>query len=382
MPEFVPVIMAALFLLGALYLIYGGVWISEPSKRYGIIPGEEEETKKEAPVGWIGYTPEETLRHIIIGRDFSVAYAIGEETLAEASGTISQGIGTNIEKRASFKKKPDTAEAKIKFFVNDSNYYGQLVFVLNGREIYNDLPVTGQHEIKLNASLLNEENVLEIKASGSGWKFWAPTTYIVNAKVLASYLGIKAQSYKFDLTDAEKKGLTNARLAVSVKNREGNGNLTIKVNGEEVYRDKLERSLIKDFSSDALTKTNAIEMQADEGTKYSISEAEVIVFFRPDVYAIKTMWHNITSSQYSDLNYRNATLNFTLESIVGNPVGLLIKITDANSYAHQIIIQGELREKRSYSTAITKSELAAGSNKIEFIASGQGGFLIVNNTIS
>lgn len=381
MPEFVPVIIAALFLLGAIYLIYGGNWTTEPSKRYGII-SEEEETTTETPAGWIGYTPEEALRHIIIGRDFSVAYATGEETLAESSGTISEGIGTNTEKRVSFKKKSDMAEAKIKFSVNDSNYYGQLVFALNGKEIYNDLPAVGSHEIKLNASLLSEENILEIKAASSGWKFWAPTTYVINAKVLASYLGIKAQSYAFDITDSEKKGLTGARLAVSVKSREGNGNLTIKVNGEEVYRDKLERSLIKDFSSDVLRKANTIEMQADEGTKYNIDEAEVIVFFRPDVYAVKTMWYNITSSQYSDLKYVNNSLRFSIDKIIGSPVGLLIKITDANGYTHQIILQGELREGRFYNTTITKNDVAAGSNKIEFIASGQGGFLISNNTIS
>ncbi len=383
MPEFIPVVVAALLILASLYVVFGGGFAVKTVKPPGYTI-EETQPSQQQSVGWVGYTPEQVLRHVILGRDFTVSYAVGGEQVARINGTISRGLLSGTDKKVSFSLQPkDIALAKVSFHVDNSNYYGQLIMALNGKEIFRDKAPAGDHEFSFNTSLLKESNFFEVDASSSGWRFWAPTVYIVDAKVLASYFGTRTQSYKFDLSQDEFKGLDTARLSLSFKDIQGNGNISVKVNGEEVFmgRGSIGKTLTKDFDTRLVRASNTVEFQADKDTKYSLDEAEVIVFYRPATYVSKTMWYNITDSQYDSLSRNNVTLRFYLESLVGTPVGLLVKVTDGKGSVHNIIVQ-ELREKQYYSTVLTNNELKSGSNKIDFVSSGQGGFLITNNTIS
>lgn len=382
MTDFVPVLVAGILILAALLLISG---VSFKPHVRTIVWEEEAPTEQPSAIGWVGYSFEQELRHIYLDKDFSVSYTAGEEVAAEASGIVSNGVAVDLSKKVPFSiaKQQEMESGKIKFFVNNSNYYGQLLLVLNNQELYRGTPTLGKHEIGFNTTLLKEQNLFEARASSSGWRFWAPTTYIIDAQVLVSYLGLKPKAYDFTLNKYEADGLLSSRLIVYLKGAEGVGNLVVRINGKEVYRDKPAGAVWQDLSADdiPLKEKNTIEFLAEENSKYDIGSAELVVFYRPQVATAKSMWYNLTQSQYDDLSAKNATLRFCLEKITGTPVGLLIYVANSRGEKSRIVLSGELREDQCYATRITKNDVSAGANRIDFIVSGIGGFLITNNTI-
>jgi len=264
--------------------------------------------------------------------------------------------------------------------VKDTNLYGPLVIILNGNLLYENLSLAGKHEIEFNKSLLADENTLEIKAGSSGWRFWAPTVYILDFKLVLGTLGMKTKTYEFTLGD-EAVALSGARFN-AYGTKQGTGNLIVKVNGVEIYRDN-KTYVLQDFSfreTNLKSGKNKIDLLTEQNTKYDLKEAELIIFYQP-VYKSKVFWYNITSSGYAELNNKNLTLKFYIERIAGDVVSIPIRIEDGRSFIHTIIPQGILRDRQWQSVLLTKNELYTGSNKIEFSASGTGGILITNITV-
>lgn len=380
--EFVPVLAVGIIILGVLFLFFGGglIFPSAPSGKYATIEEFPEEAVTE-DLGWIGQA-EQQIKHVLLDRDFTVSYVPSEQNAVDLKNlTVSSGLLSSEDKKLSFSAKGVIETAKISFDVKDTNLYGPLIIVLNGAVLYENLSLAGRHEVEFNTSLLAEENVLEIRAGSSGWKFWAPTVYIMDFKVVLGTLDLKTKTYEFSLGD-EALALSGARFsAYGIK--QGTGNLIAKVNGVEIYRGN-KINILQDFSfrdTNLKSGKNTVELLAEQNTKYDLKEAELIIFYQP-VYKSKIFWYNLTNSEYSTLNNRNLTLKFYIERIAGDVVSIPIRTEDGSGRTHTIIPQGILRAGQFYSVLLTKNELYTGSNKIEFSASGTGGILITNITIT
>ena len=256
MPDFVPVLVAAVLMLIVLLIAFGGSWIVSPQK----------ETKISGS------------RTIFLGQDFVVAYLSGEKNIASLSGEVSNGIFSTINKNSDFNIETlgDVSEGLIKLRVLDSNYYGSLMIYVNGQEVYRGVPV-GEKTITISKDLLRNSNTLEIKAESSGWKMWAPTVYKIDADVFVNYLGKKTQSFMFDLTDLDVMNMNNARLLI-FGDREGPGNIDARLNGVEIYSGLL--TAYQDFSADLLrVGNNTLDLSTELNTKYDISSLQIVLFF-------------------------------------------------------------------------------------------------------
>lgn len=365
MRDFLPVLIISVLILAALFVLYGNIIITPTPKATYTIVEEEPEVS-----GLIG--AEEELTHIIIAKDFSVSRT-GQEKIAELNNiTVSQGLISGVDKKVSFSLPRDIEKGIIRYNIINSNYYGNIILILNDNIIHNNYSLIGEHEIILDKNLFKQENDLEIKAESSGWKIWAPTTYILGLDVIVESEAME-KTFNFSV---KKTGLTGARVILDLE--ESEGNLSVKVNDIKIYEKEAKRIALIDFSPNILKENNSIEFLTDG--EYNIKEAEIIVFYQPE-YKTQIMWYNISSTTYNELDNKNATLRFYIDRITGDVTSISIKITDGAGKIHNIIPQGILRDNWWYSVELTKNDLAAGSNKIEF-KTDQGSVLIKNVTVS
>jgi hypothetical protein len=257
MPDFIPVLIAAILGLIVLLLIFGG--------GFGFFPYGGEEL--------------DSSRTITLGEDFTVSYLLGEETVATFGGEVNNGLFSNLEQRNDFdiEKIGDVSEGIIKLKIWNSNYYGNFMIFINGKEIYIGAPSIGEKSISFNSTVLETNNVIEVKAESSGWKIWAPAVYIFDIDVSVSYKGKQTQSFDFDLTNTEVTNVNRGRLLV-FGTREGNGNLEARLNGIEIYAGRT--PIYIDFAVDTLRReTNTIDLSTEPNTRYNISSAQIVLFF-------------------------------------------------------------------------------------------------------
>ncbi len=373
MSDFIPVLAVGIIILALLIGIFGFI---DTQPRYKITPSlfnEEETSATES--GLVG-VPSEQLFHQTLDRNFSVSYKSSEimpvnfENEVVKSGLLSK---KELITQFDIDNLEDVESAKIKYKVRDTNLYGNIIFVLNNEVIFNNYSLPGVHELEINKSKLRKTNTIRIVGQNSGWKIWAPTTYVLDFEIVLNYFSSKPRTYFFK----KVKGVTGARLVVTFDKTEGDGNFIAKVNGEEIYRDRPKRILIKDFPTSLLKERNKIEFLADRNSNYKIKEAEILLFFTPESVT-KTVNYKISESRYN--NIEGANLTFYIKQITGDVISLLVKVTNQKG-TYRMLVQDILKEDQYYSVNISKSALAVGDNKIELVSSGDGAFVIENITV-
>lgn len=259
MPDFVPVLVAAVLSLIVLLLVFGGsVFFSPGGGRGG----------------------REYSKTFVLGEWLSVMYVEGQQNLTSLKGEVSQGVFGNSGQQTDFDvdNYKDASEGVIKLRVWNSNYYGNLLIYVNGQEVYRGTPEIGEKNIVFDGSFLKSSNKIEVEAESSGWKIWAPTVYIFDANLSANYLGKETQSLSFELTSSEVNNVDRGRLIV-FGTRDGPGNLNVKLNGREIFSGFT--TVYTDFAIDTLrVGNNTLELSTEKNTRYNITSAQIVLFFR------------------------------------------------------------------------------------------------------
>lgn len=253
MTDFIPVLAAAILSLMILILIFGNFLI-------------------------FGDVTEGGKREILLGESFEVTHSVAEEIVADVDGRVFNGLLTGEEQRKEFdlERYDEVSEALIRLKVLDSNYYGNMIIGLNGKEIFRDAPV-GQKTISVDPELLKRGNFLDVKAEDSTWRLWAPTVYDFELDMDIIYEGKKSQTFEFNLSKEEIVHLNYARLLV-FGNRDGTGKLIVRVNGNEVFTGRT--TIQTNFDPEILhVGTNRLELSAEPNTEYDISSAKITLFF-------------------------------------------------------------------------------------------------------
>jgi hypothetical protein len=259
MPDFVPVLVAAVLSLIVLLLVFGGSMFFSPVSRQGGIKSSS--------------------KTIVLGEDLVVMYVEGQENLTSFGGEVTQGLFGNSEKKINFDvdNSKDASEGIIKLRLWNSNYYGNLFVNVNGEEVYRGAPQIGEKTIIFDGDILKDTNTIEVQAESSGWKIWAPTVYIFNADLSVNYLGRKTQSLSFDLTNLEITNVNRARLLV-FGTRDGSGNLNARLNGREIFSGLT--TVYTDFGIDTLrVGNNTLELSTEKNTRYNITSVQLVLFF-------------------------------------------------------------------------------------------------------
>ena len=185
-------------------------------------------------IGTVGFA-KATPREITIG-NVNVGNLPGEDIEFEAEAALiknglfsknSQGISFNGER---------AQKATLSFRVDETNNYGRLVVMHGGLVIYNEKADAGTYSFELRN--LNETNALDISATSSGIKFWAPTTYVLSdLKLTVDRYADRDYVVPFQVYSYEASGWSIGRISFVLESKTGPENLSIEVNGKPVYSD-------------------------------------------------------------------------------------------------------------------------------------------------
>lgn len=272
----------------------------------------------EESVGDVGAV-EETFRHVPLGT-FTVGQTLGEETAKEVPEMkIENGWFRQHSEAVAFPGE-GAVSAYITFTVEAMNKYGRLQLLLNNRPIFDNVTKPGNYRIEIVQPAA--DNMLSIRAESSGPKFWAPTTYIIkDLKVVVKRYGSQEMAIPFTVYDYEATGWERGRISFGIDDAILSGDLVITANNNEVYRDRpISRSLLyqKDFSREAAqikVGENTLRIKAEKGGKYSISNADMIIFFFAGGQTVsKTLHFKANASDVDAIESKNATGIITFDA--------------------------------------------------------------------
>jgi len=243
MPEFIPILAVAFV---ALILMYG-VLVIGPDLQL-------------SPSGHA--IMEERYTHTMLAEDKWVSSSLF--SIAKTEGVVKDEFNGDEEGIIlPFQTGTDWFDrGMIEFTVSRGE--GELVFLINGDEIYRARTKPGKHYISFEKEILTGEDFLEIKAS-RGILFWDSAYYDIKAEIKGEVLS------SVNTTFLSPKAYKRAKLIVAFG--QSKGKLKIKVNNEIVYEGEPTEILNLDLGT--LKRSNKIEFLPEPGTKHFIEWAEI-----------------------------------------------------------------------------------------------------------
>ncbi|MBI4177046.1 MAG: hypothetical protein HY516_01635 [Candidatus Aenigmarchaeota archaeon] len=179
MESFAVLLIAAVLFLGFLFL---GTYLLD-IQYYG--PASKRPTAVRIdltsfPQFFLGFTTEDKARAISYD-DF----ALGTESTMKVKEVLEQEISEGLFSKSGLSMAvaldpstvSDAAGAAVSFEVVNTNNYGNLAVIWNGKEYYSDKPPAGKITVKLPKASLKNENTFAIKSTGPGARFWASSVY-------------------------------------------------------------------------------------------------------------------------------------------------------------------------------------------------------------
>ena len=129
----------------------------------------------------------------------------------------------------------------LKFSVDNTNMYGNLIIRWNGKEFFSRLASPRGYTIEIDKTYVKESNTLEVMAGSPGLRFWATTVYKLKDFQVSVAYG-PAKLYPFELYQNELQAFQKGELSFySV----GSANLNVKINGKEVIDIEQDRVILK-----------------------------------------------------------------------------------------------------------------------------------------
>ncbi|MEM5784707.1 MAG: hypothetical protein QXF15_03155 [Candidatus Aenigmatarchaeota archaeon] len=259
MPEFARVLTVAVLSLIMLFIIFGGnIYFQKPQEYY--VSGEE-------------LRPQYS-KTIDLG-SFNVYFKENKIVPVNFYGEIRKGLIEDVSKcfEFSLSNLESISSGRIEFFVKNTNSYGNLIFVLNNKIIYNKLKYIGPGSFDINVNDLKKDNLFCIKTESPGFRFWVSTVYWLDLQLI---LIEQNSSYSkiFELSENELSNIKNAVLtAEAIPRSEEIKDFIIKFNNETIYSGK-DSNLSIQIPLNLLKTTNKIEFIATE-TPWSILDAKI-----------------------------------------------------------------------------------------------------------
>lgn len=298
---------------------------------------------------------------------------------------IARGIMRDMSQRTAFEIK-DTNELKggtLRGQVIDTNRYGSLVAKLNGKTIFAQTLKRGERfQVDVPPSQFsNGTNEFILAASSSTWRVWAPTVYIVDATFESGREGEVAKTLQFSVPQ-DRLPVESGRLVFKAARVSGTGNLSIEVNGKEVFSGAPDqgRSTLVDFKGALVTRgNNTIGLRATGNADYRVESFELLYFFSRGPSTTAT--HEFTLTQ-RDYNALPGTLRFRINKVFGAPTGLAVDLVRPDGTQIRAPHQGSLAEGNTVTVALTNKNTGVGENRAVFRAFGNGGYEITNVQVS
>ncbi len=221
--------------------------------------------------------------------EFRLVYSIPSQVIAENSDIyVYRGVfdGNSVSLVGNLSDTSKIKRIYLEFLIEESNKKNDLVVKVNDDVLYKG---KGYGLIQLNLTPQKIYNV-EFSCGGPGLAFWSETYYKIKyAKIVAEMKSEASKEFTFSLADKEIDNFDHFRLSV-LFDKQGTTmplkDLEIRINNKIVYKGKPPiTALIIDIEKDILgnplylKNENTIEFKILEGGSYSISSAELEVYY-------------------------------------------------------------------------------------------------------
>ncbi|GEM_PF-2763913 len=390
--EFAKVLIVAIVLFGVLLAIFGGEVDFDTRPDRDRFPVDDEDPDEppavEYPddqffVGWIEGTD---YKHVgLTDKQFDITFRDEERIIGDINRTeIKRGIFSNEPQYIEFDLTKDQLDKmtsmEMDFYVHDTNHLDEMYIVLNDEEIYSGYPDGGRsYSFDINQSLLEQNNMMEISAGSSGWRFWAPTVYILeDFRIKADILERKDRTFSFSLDRDQADNFLMGRLVLDPREFDAQSPLVIQANGRDVYRQTSavpdRRSMWIDFEDIPMYEgENTLTLFTEVDSLYSFNSAKMVYFWETEDIRrpIKTI--EVSSVDYNRLP---GEISFHIDRIEGTPEYLHMDITTAEGEKNRVLIQEVLKEGKTVVVSLEEEDVAIGENKLEFVVVGEGGFYL------
>ncbi|MBN2567132.1 hypothetical protein JXB02_03565 [Candidatus Woesearchaeota archaeon] len=200
---------------------------------------------------------------------------------------------------------------------------GTLSVLLNGETVY-EAPLASQTPppIHLEKRLLRQENTLEFRVSGVGWRFWSTNEYVLeDVMIVGDVTDITQQKSRnvFTLSDTEHYNLNEARLVFLPDcTPSAVGTLNVYINNRNIYSAKPDCGSLRpiEFSTSLLNAgENNVVFSSEKGS-FLIDRIAVKTELKEIVYPV--YYFDINSSLIRDIMDDRVDVNLSIEFIDDN----------------------------------------------------------------
>ncbi|MEA3229982.1 MAG: hypothetical protein U9P44_03630, partial [archaeon] len=252
----------------------------------------------------------QSVRTIDFG-DFDVGYTSLDATIQDLDELlIEKGLLRSSSKTFNF-NGTGMESVVLRFTVDDSNDYGNMKVYFNDETVFDNRTEKGQRYEMEFKNILGY-NEIRIEAHSSGFRLWAPTTYVLSdIHVSALRYDDVDKMFSFIVYDYELVGFDAILNYEAGSGSIREGNLYIEINGNDIneqkkpmfgtiYREKFNRL---DGVIAAKPDTNYIRFSADKDAKYEMRDAQMTIsYFDTDQAAISEHRFFISDETYDDMD--------------------------------------------------------------------------------
>ncbi len=204
-----------------------------------------------------------------------------------------------------------------------TNEYGNIIIKANGVELVNERQTAGTYKIDVPNTLLSDNVFVEVSASSSTWKIWAPTVYDLNMQLEARGFTDNAREFRFILLD-DFIELTDAKLNIAFDRAVGGAE--IRLNNRMIFNGPLQDTQAIDIDKNFLEiGENVVSFVPHQDSIFE-GRANIVVFFKVPQENIMRVPLNFT---LSEIEHLPGTITFDIVE-VQRPGGLAIKLFKGN----------------------------------------------------
>ncbi|MFH1106177.1 MAG: hypothetical protein V1731_03150 [Candidatus Aenigmatarchaeota archaeon] len=363
--DFLIVLVAAVLFLGVLFLVTE-VRLGDWGSKTGVARSDVVSFGQV----YLGFTSSDIARSVYFDD-----MVVGQQSLKSLKNAIeleiSKGMFSDARQEISIEIPQETLSdavgGKIIFDVSNTNQYGELVIVFNGKELFNKNVPTGRYEISIPKNSMKTENILIVYATGPGAKFWASTVYVLRDFSFNAVIESK-QALFFNVFSEEidiwNTGVMNFQVA---KASSENSKLIASINGKEIYNKFPTATQLELGVRDIRPGTNVLTFKSENG-----------YFNLQNLYLNVILWKNktlgvsksfvLSESQYGEFNRTDmrGVVQITINRIV-KPSALEIKFK-ANSEKSVFITN--LKEREAINATFDYTYLRPGNNIVTLSTDG------------
>lgn len=259
----------------------------------------------------------------------------------------------------------DLRGVKISFDMGETNLLGNLVIKWNGKTVFERVANLNHYDIPLEKDSIKKTNILEVSADNPGFQFWAVNTYnLRNFKIIAEYG--EEKFFSFEIFPNEMEAWHQGTLRFYTTSSQ-TGELTIKLNGHEIYREQNPSHLVSvklnysDIANIAKIGDNVLALKANDVFQVDDLKLDIVL---STTRAERTREFNISEDDYNLLGRGKGEVSFVVDKIFKD--GKLKIELNGKEISFQKPEAGENKLE------FTQSDVSKGKNTIKF--SGTGGW--------